>query len=563
VSSNEKYPGRSDDENAAMPRGQEAERAVAARPASPPTIRPPVPAPLPPRPVKRIAPAKVVQADKPTPRRIATADRVRLPIPDDRPTPLSTVIPRLPPPPMRPRLETLIFHGAPPLPPASPLPARVPAALRGEAFQDVESVELLVDDEIDEEADRPTTYHAKSAQTVRPPPSERALPGRGRAARIGAFGAIAASVAIAGLTVTAFTARSPRGTVTSAASVAAPPSVLPAPPSPANEPRLPARTIGSCSLGGEAHLLARRALLRGGVEATALDDRLAFAALTSPKSGTAFELDARTLTIKSSAKVVASEPIRHVIPAMGDGAPVEADLDTGTLRTLADAEGESTVGVRDGFIVWGPRDGEATRLWRLAWPQAIEAPRVAALGTGGERVMALRRGGGIWVGSFRGGQTTSDLVRVSTSEYVGVPALDTRADEAVVAWAQRDTAASPWGVRWTRWTSHAGSEAVHELMLPPGGPGDRAMAPSVSALEGGRILLAWTETGHGKNQVRAQVFDRSDRPLGDALGVSPDDAVAGQEQIALADGDHGAIAYLVARRGAFELRATGIDCAAH
>src|SRR5205814_4276940 len=132
-------------------------------------------------------------------------------------------------------------------------------------------------------------------------------------------------------------------------------------------------------------------------------------------------------------------------------------------------------------------------------------------------------------------------------------------DEAVVAWAERDAASAPWGVRWIRWTAHAGPGTVRELALPPGGPGERAMAPSVAALDGGRLLLAWTEAGHGRNQVRAQVFDANDRAQGAALDVTPRDAMAGQEQIAVADldGAHkGAVAYLVARRGVFELRAT-------
>jgi len=86
------------------------------------------------------------------------------------------------------------------------------------------------------------------------------------------------------------------------------------------------------------------------------------------------------------------------------------------------------------------------------------------------------------------------------------------------------------------------------------------MAPSLVTLNEGRFLLAWTETGHGRNQVRAQVFDANDRSLGATFDVSPPDAIAGQQQIALTDGGKGAIAYLVARRGAFELVATAVDC---
>jgi hypothetical protein len=419
------------------------------------------------------------------------------------------------------------------------------------------SAELLDDADEADEDERPAPHdQAESARTDRPPPFSipvRASVWRSRELRV--IAAIAAAIAAPVLLAFVLEPPGPR--------VALAPSPVPAsttPPSPAH-----ARAPGTCAIDGNARLLARRALVRGGVEAVSLGERVAFATLTSPRSGTAFELDARTLAVRGSARVVTSDPLRHVVPELGDDAPVEAQADTASLRTLADAEGDFAVGARDGFIVWGPREGDGmVRLWRLPWPQAVDAPRVSALGTGGERVLAFRRGGGttggIWVGSFRGGEVTSDLARLSASAIVGAPALDAHGDEAIVAWAQRDSATSPWGVRWARWTPHAGAGAVHDLALPPGGPGDRAMAPSVTALDGGRLLLAWTEAGHGRNQVRAQVFDGDDRPLGDVLTVSPEDVVAGQEQVALTDDGHGAVAYLVARRGSFELRATAIDC---
>jgi hypothetical protein len=561
------------------------EKPLRDRPSRASTMRPPPPAlsaPLsPPRPAKislRVESGKATRPTSPLPP--VKIDVPPLPLvrvdallPNDRPTPRSTVIPRLPAPlpAMRPPLETLIFHGAPPVPAPSPpkLPPLSPRPGRDEAFQDVHSAELLDDHDDDDddgnheekdaderatESERPTPYHeAERALTDRPPPLSvplrRTIP-RSRELRV--IAAIAAAIAIPVLVTIVVERPSPRPLVAVQARAEAPPGVAAKPP-----PRAP----GSCAIDGVPHLLARRALVRGGVEATTLDERVAFATLTSTKSGTAFELDARTLAVKSSAKVVTGDPLHHIVPELGDDAPVEAQADTGALRSLADADGDSAIGLRDGFVVWGPRDGDGmVRLWKLPWPQALEAPRVAQLGTSGERVLVFRRAGAIWIGSFRGGQTTSDLTRLSAGDYVGVPALDARGDEAIVAWAQRDVAASPWGVRWVRWTAHGGQSLVHELSLPAGGPGDRAMAPSVSALDDRRFLLAWTEAGRGKNQVRAQVFDGTDHPLGDALTVSPQDAIAGQEQIALTDAGHGAIAYLVARRGAFELRATAIDC---
>ncbi len=325
--------------------------------------------------------------------------------------------------------------------------------------------------------------------------------------------------------------------------------------------KAPARLAGTCAVDGAPKVLARRALVRGGVEATTLDDRVGFAALSSPKSGTAFELDARTLAVRGSARVVSSSAVVHVVPELDREAPIDAQVDTTAMRTIPDAEGESAFGLRDGFAVWGPRDGDGmVRLWKLPGPQVIEAPRVAPVGTSGERTVVFRRSNAIWIGSFRGGQTTSDLARLSTSPYAGAPAIDARGDEAVVAWAERGATGS-WGIRWARWSASAGVGDAHTLDLPPGGPGDRAMAPSVAALGEGRFLLAWTEAGHGKNQVRAQVIDASDRALGDPIAVSSPDAVAGQETIALTDSGRGAIAYLVARRGSFELRASAIDCA--
>ncbi len=456
---------------------------------------------------------------------------------------------------MRPQLQTLIFHGAPPAP-ASPqrTPEPSPPPLRADVFQDVQSEELLSDAELPdvegEGADEDATFEDPEtplggpgvARTDRPPSFVVLTPAR----RLRVIAAVAAALAaLIGLAALVFHHEPP---------------VAHAPPSaaPATTVAAPARAPGSCASNGPRRVLARRALVRGGVEGTAFDDRIAFAALTSTKSGAAIELDARTLAIKGSAKVVASDAILHVVPELDADAPLDVEVDTTALRTLTDAEGESAFGARGGFAVWGPRDGDGmVRLWKLPWPAVVEAPRVASLGTSGERVVVYRTAGAIWIGSFRGGQTTSEVERLSTTAYAGAPSLDARGDEAVVAWAERGPS-DPWGIRWARWASGTKTE-TRALALPPGGPGDRAMAPSVAALGDGRFLLAWTEAGHGRNQVRAQVIDAQDHPSGEPIAVSAPDAVAGQETIALTDSGVGAIAYLVARRGSFELCASPID----
>jgi hypothetical protein len=475
----------------------------------------------------------------------------------DRPTPRSTVIPRLPPQasPMRPRLPTIIFHGAPPVTP-EPESLAEGAARPYESFDDVESADLLTEDDGYDDHDRPTPYRPGLASTQRPP-SFPAAPAPWRAVAIAASLVACAAVAFA---------LRPQASASVAAARAA--SAM-APASTESSPALTAavatetrvtRVPGTCTVAAKPVVLARRTLVRGGIEATAADDRVAFAALTAPKSGAAFELDATTLAVQRSVKLASDSLLRRVVPELDAEAPVDALADATALRTVPDPEGPATIGVRDGVVVFGPRDGEGTaRLWKLEWPATIEAPRVAHLGTAGERVAVFRRAGGIWIGSFRGAELTSELTRLSAPASVGAPSLDAHGDEAIVAWAQR-AGTAPWGVRWVRWTASAGAGRVHELALPAGGPGERAMAPSLVALDDGRFLLSWTETGRGRNQVRAQVLDAGDRPLGAAFDVSPPDVVAGQEQIALAGGGKGAVAYLVARRGAFELDATALDC---
>ena len=93
--------------------------------------------------------------------------------------------------------------------------------------------------------------------------------------------------------------------------------------------------------------------------------------------------------------------LHRIVPELDSEAPLDALADSGGLRTVADPDGPATIGTREGFVVFAPRDGDgAVRLWKLDWPWGIEAARVAHFGTGGERVVVFRRGGGIWVGSF-------------------------------------------------------------------------------------------------------------------------------------------------------------------
>jgi hypothetical protein len=543
------------------------------------------PPPLPPRPPKRLDPILVVNIDGHSAH--------------DRPTPRSTVIPRLPAPSplpaMRPRLETLIFHGAPPLAPATPRPPRdgyppyrpietpYGRPMRPAPHDDAEvdgpndgSVELVDDasrpspmyapHDHDREARDTPSCEPKVARSDRPPSLEAGAGGhQARSAGSWRWVALAAaSVLAVGWHVAV--GRVAREMLAPAEPASASPRAAasvraPSPPRP--------QPIDGCVVAGAPRLVARRAMVRGGVEVTSLESRLGLAVVTGAREGTAFELDAASLSVIGSSKVIASDPLRRVVPSLVPDVPLDARVDLDAMRSVADGDGDSAIGTRGGHLVWASRDTDSeARLWPLA-PLGgrgdAEAPRVVSLGASGERAVTFRRGGAIWIGAFRAGDaapTMAPRARVSDGAQVGAPAIDAFAGEAIVAWTQREGVSAPWTVRWMRWRPGTLVEKPRALSLPPGGPGERAIAPSVAALEGGRFLLAWTEGAATRHQVRAQAFDANDRPVGEPMSVSPPEVVAGQEQVAVTAGGRGVVAFLSAKGHAFELLATPITCSA-
>jgi hypothetical protein len=463
-------------------------------------------------------------------------------------------------------METLIFHGAPPMRPA-PTPGSFPSAKdeSGEGVVlDMRSSELVDDDSsaglANVDARETPEAPPQTARSGRPPanPTRRVKWQH------------VAWVAAAGLTI-AWHVMAARAEHERLAPKAPPPATTAATPpahggSPATGPLVVAPRAEGCAVAGPARLLARRALVRGGVEVSSADGRIGVGVMTGAREGSAFELDASSLAVKSSAKVIAPEPLRRVLPALSLSAPLDVLVDSSATRSLVDADDNASIAARDGYLVWGSREEhDQVRLWRLDGGGAIESPRLVALGATGDRVVTFRRNGAIWIGAFRATEASAalgPLARASDGAQVGSPSIDARGGEAIVAWAQRDGAAAPWTVRWMRWRPGVLIEKPRALVLPPGGPGERAIAPSVAALDGGRFLLAWTEGAASRHQVRAQAFDEGDRPWGEAFDVSPPGSIAGQEQIAMADGSTGAVAFLSGRGRGFELVAAPIACRA-
>lgn len=307
-------------------------------------------------------------------------------------------------------------------------------------------------------------------------------------------------------------------------------------------------------------ILSRSVLVRGGVEAAASDNRVGLGVVKGPRDGIALELDAATGAVTASTKVIASEALLRVLPSLEPIVPLDATPEIGPLHALgAGGDGEAyETGVEDGVLVWHARTRDiTTKLWPM--PSDVEVPRAAR--SGDNRVLVFRRDDAIWLGSVlidRDGVHAGALVQVSEpAVQVGAPSIDARGDLTVAAWTQRDARRGPWTLRWGRF--HNGERAGALQQLAPQGA-ENAIAPSVSVLADGSLLLAWTEGGTGHHRVRAELFGPDDKPIGGVFDVSAPNTDAGQAQVALASEGRGAAGYLVTRGGTFDLVATPIAC---
>ena len=313
-----------------------------------------------------------------------------------------------------------------------------------------------------------------------------------------------------------------------------------------------------CTVTSPSHVLARSVLVRGGVEAAASDNRIGLGVVKGAREGIAFELDGASLAVKTSTKVISSDTLRRVVPALYADAPLDATGDVGPMHLVSADDGDSyEIGLQKGFLVWRGRDTvDGAPLWPMA--SDVEAPRVASAGT--LRVVVFRQGASIAMGAF---EVDHDSVRAgalaSISDgalQVGAPSVSAHGDDAIAAWAQRDKGSARWTIRYAR--AHRGARVGTVHMLPTSS--DAAIAPSVAALADGRFLMAWTEGGRAGHRVRAQLVGADDVAVGTPLDLSPFGADAGQAQLALGADGRGTAGYLVARARTFDLVATPIVC---
>ncbi len=396
---------------------------------------------------------------------------------------------------------------------------------------------------------------------------------------VGAAGALVLLVGILALVVRLFSGSPREAAHDVAPPPSAPPAVVPPPAEPAPsvsaaavapsaEPETASTSAVPCALAGAPRVVAPKAQIRVGVEASASQSRIALGFVTSDKDGFAVALEPQSLAPIATAKQHAHESIRHVMPLSAKTLSVVADIEHKTdkisgARTFL-GSGSFVLGSADGKLVWGAHAGDAPHpLWPLDGDGPAEALRAVALEGGGYAV-AFRQGAAIYLGALNPDKTPDgELLRVAgLGPQIGSPALGASGKTVAMAWADRASSADPWGLRLLHWKRGEPPGGARSFSIPPGGLGEQAMSPGLAGLSGGRFLLAWTEGPVASHQVRAETLGATGEMLGPALTISADGVNAGQGQVAVLPDGKGLVVYMASPAGSTaEVVATPIACA--
>lgn len=381
--------------------------------------------------------------------------------------------------------------------------------------------------------------------------------------RLIAFASVAALVLFifVGVVLRALTSSPDTDTTTAASARAAPsaaPAVSTAPVASASS--APPPNPIACTVTGEPHVVAPRAMVASGIEVVAFDSTIALGFAKTATAAVTIELDPTTMSAAGAHEASASDTIKRVTPMPSGKMAIDLDGAADAIRGRRRLVGDYDVGASSGELVWAPHGTSTTKaLWKLAGDAQVEATRGAAIDGG--LAIAYRYDGAIWTGLAKGPELTpSAPVHVAgLGPQVGAPAIAAAGGKVIVAWADRADKSAPWGLRSFVWTE--GTEPTAQPFTPPaGGPGENVMSPSLSALADGSFLLVWTEGPMAQQQVRARVLGSDGTQRGNALLLSGAGVHAGQGHAAVLPDGRGVIAFLAAVGPAFEVHATAIRC---
>jgi hypothetical protein len=264
----------------------------------------------------------------------------------------------------------------------------------------------------------------------------------------------------------------------------------------------------------------------------------------------------------------APERIRRVVPAIvNSNVVLSVDTDrhggkwTGR-RTSSDLAFD--VGAFDGSFVASPHGKESpTKLARLDVDNPLESLRVVPSGDKRVYAFAFKQGSALVFGdSTFDGPGATRVHRIETGHALGAPSIAASQGTVVVAWAERVSETDPWMLSLATFQAGKREHAMVDFSLPPGGLGQRAIAPSISAFKSG-FLLSWTEGPQKSSQVRAQLYDLTMHAVGDPVTLSEPLRNAGQSQAVVRDDGHGAAAFFLeskTKAAAFSVVAVALVC---
>ncbi len=313
----------------------------------------------------------------------------------------------------------------------------------------------------------------------------------------------------------------------SVASAAAPPSVPPPPLS------------TGCTIAKSAQRLADTAYIGVPILFAPVPtegQRVAVGFAAAKDHATGITIDSTTLAVTPAFdESVPDSTTLGVVPlVLGDKLRFAVDCATDKLasaRTI-DAKTRFAIGVsKFGFAMLA---GDTAS---VIWPgksknPTITTPRVATIEGAGDAVTFRHGGqeGKVLLGWLReNGAKWTELKAVTTdAALVGTPTVSAGEDGVLVSFAAKATPDSAWRVELARANLGGEPEPSTVFALPPGGPGEEAIAPSAAGLSHGRYLLQWTEGSSGNRAIRAQVLGPDLKPMGDVLTLSAPEHNAGQ-----------------------------------
>lgn len=344
------------------------------------------------------------------------------------------------------------------------------------------------------------------------------------------------------------------------------PSVSVTPSAVVSAPPRPAPRGGACAMAGGPHVVAPKAFVPSGVEATVAGQKLVLGFATGPKDGLAVQLDPDTLSASATARAHSHDPIRRALPVLGSrlSAVLDADRKGEALQGARTIPGDPPflVGASDGQLSWTTRSADTPNMiWPLQGDGPVEALRGVVLGDRGYAI-AFRQGAAIFLGALHADKTPDGVLSKvpGLGPQVGSPALAATSDGVLVAWADRVAAEDSWGLRWLTWKPGDAPGDPRPFTIPPGGLGEQAMSPGVAALHDGRFLLVWTEGPVSSHQVRAETLSPLGAPVGAPITISAEGVNAGQGQAAVTEGGQGAVVFLASNGTGFEVVATPVTC---